>query len=164
MSKYNSRFEFNKEFCQSKSIKQSSFQVATSNVLVDRMKRSERDVIKEWLENIFKTWERTNDLAIKEFKLTQLNHESPAVENGGILRQNGGPTPAPVSNGGRNGGGGTQQGQEARDQDRLVSETSESRETQTWLTGPTPSSYSVSQTHSFGLLLSNIDIVQTPLG
>ena len=122
MSKYNSRLEFNKEFCQSKSIKQSSFQVATSNVLVDRMKRSERDVIKEWLENIFKTWERTNDLAIKEFKLTQLNHESPVVENGGILRQNGGPTPAPVSNGGgRNGGGGTQQGQEAGDQDRLVS-------------------------------------------
>ena len=114
------------EFCQSKSIKQSSFQVGTSNVLVDRMKRSERDVIKEWLENIFKTWERTNDLAIKEFKLTQLNHDSPAVENGGIVRQNGGPTPAPVSNGGRNGGGGTQQGQEARDQDRLVSPESQS--------------------------------------
>ena len=84
------------------------------------MKRSEREVIKEWLENIFKTWERTNDLSIKEFKLTQMNHDTPGalnVENGGILRINGGPAPAPVSN------GGTLQGPEARDQDRLVRDT-----------------------------------------
>ena len=61
-------------------------QVATSNVLVDKMKKSEKEVIKEWLENIFKTWEKTNDLEIKEFKLTQLKHDTSVlnVENGGL--------------------------------------------------------------------------------
>jgi len=60
--------------------------VATSNVLVDKMKKSEKEVIKEWLENIFKTWEKTNDLEIKEFKLTQLKHDTSVlnVENGGL--------------------------------------------------------------------------------
>ena len=43
------------------------------------MKKSEREVIKEWLENIFKTWEKTNDFQIKEFKLTQLKHEAPVL-------------------------------------------------------------------------------------
>ena len=59
----------------------------SSNVLVDKVKRSEKDVIKDWLVNIFKTWERTNDLEIKEFKLTQMKHDSNVInniENGGL--------------------------------------------------------------------------------
>ena len=59
------------------------FKVATSNVLVDKMRKSEREVIKEWLENIFKTWEKTNELQIKEFKLTQMKHERPLVNENG---------------------------------------------------------------------------------
>ena len=75
---------------------------STSNVLF-KVAKSEKDVIKDWLENIFKvgvlliiiliisisiisisimiiiiilqTWEKTNELQIREFKLTQLKHE-----------------------------------------------------------------------------------------
>ena len=91
-------------------------QVATSNVLVDRMKRSEREVIKDWLENIFKTWEKTNDLEIREFKLTQLEHDSP-VPGAGAGRANGGGVP---SNG--NGANGHQHSSQPTTQaDRLVS-------------------------------------------
>ena len=57
------------------------------------MKRSEREVIKDWLENIFKTWEKTNDLEIREFKLTQLEHDSP-VPGAGAGRANGGGVPS----------------------------------------------------------------------
>ena len=93
-------------------------QVATSNVLVDRMKRSEREVIKDWLENIFKTWEKTNDLEIREFKLTQLEHDSPVPGAGpGSGRANGGGVP---SNG--NGANGHQHSSQPTTQaDRLVS-------------------------------------------
>ena len=64
------------------------FKVATSNVLVDKMRKSEREVIKEWLENIFKTWEKTNELQIKEFKLTQMKHEKPLVNENGCAGNN----------------------------------------------------------------------------
>ena len=47
-------------------------QVASSNVLVEKMKKSEREVIQDWLENIFKTWEKTNDLEVTLFKFTPL--------------------------------------------------------------------------------------------
>ena len=40
------------------------YQMATSNVLVDKMK-SEKDVIKDWLENIFKV---RADLTLVEMK------------------------------------------------------------------------------------------------
>ena len=36
------------------------------------MKKSEREVIQDWLENIFKTWEKTNDLEVTLFKFTPL--------------------------------------------------------------------------------------------
>ena len=39
--------------------------MATSNVLVDKMKKSEKDVIKDWLENIFKV---RADLTLVEMK------------------------------------------------------------------------------------------------
>jgi hypothetical protein len=32
--------------------------------LAEKMKRSEREVIKEWFQNIFKAWEKTNDLEV----------------------------------------------------------------------------------------------------
>ena len=84
------------------------------------MKRSEREVIKDWLENIFKTWEKTNDLEIREFKLTQLEHDSPVPGAGagaGSGRANGGGVP---SNG--NGANGHQHsGQPTTQADRLVS-------------------------------------------
>ena len=87
-------------------------------MLVDRMKRSEREVIKDWLENIFKTWEKTNDLEIREFKLTQLEHDSPVpVPGAGAGRANGGGAP---SNG--NGANGHQHScQPTTQADRLVS-------------------------------------------
>ena len=62
------------------------FQVATSNVLVDKIPKSEKAVIKEWLQNIFKTWEKTNDIDIKEFKVTQLKHEN--TFESGLLNSN----------------------------------------------------------------------------
>ena len=86
----------------------------SSNVLVDKVKRSEKDVIKDWLVNIFKTWERTNDLEIKEFKLTQLKHESNVINN----IENGGLGHVRV-NGASNGQGGSHQ-QQDQDDDRLV--------------------------------------------
>ena len=80
---------------------------STSNVLF-KVAKSEKDVIKDWLENIFKvgvlliiiliisisiisisimiiiiilqTWEKTNELQIREFKLTQLKHETEETE------------------------------------------------------------------------------------
>lgn len=84
----------------------------SSNVLVDKVKRSEKDVIKDWLVNIFKTWERTNDLEIKEFKLTQMKHDSNVINN----IENGGLGHVRV-NGASNGQGASQHDQE---DDRLV--------------------------------------------
>ena len=73
------------------------------------MKRSEREVIKDWLENIFKTWEKTNDLEIREFKLTQLEHDSP-VPGAGAGRANGG---GGGGGAGQRGRGAQQRGQRA---------------------------------------------------
>jgi len=53
-------------------------------VLVEKMKKSEREVIQDWLENIFKSWEKTNDLEIRVFKFTPLKHEDLSlIRNGG---------------------------------------------------------------------------------
>ena len=58
-------------------------QVASSNVLVEKMKRSEREVIQDWLENIFKTWEKTNDLEVTLFKFTPLKRGDANLVSGG---------------------------------------------------------------------------------
>lgn len=48
------------------------------------MKKSEREVIQDWLENIFKTWEKTNDLEVTLFKFTPLKRgDANLVKNGG---------------------------------------------------------------------------------
>jgi len=58
--------------------------VASSNVLVEKMKKSEREVIQDWLENIFKSWEKTNDLEVTLFKFTPLKRgDASLVKNGG---------------------------------------------------------------------------------
>ena len=63
-------------------------------MLVEKMKKSEREVIQDWLENIFKSWEKTNDLEIRVFKFTPLKHEDLSlIRNGGpggILHLNNG--------------------------------------------------------------------------
>ena len=56
--------------------------MASSASKVDKMKRSEVEVIREWLEDIFKSWEKTNDLKIEDFKFDPLRSNS-AVTNGG---------------------------------------------------------------------------------
>ena len=58
------------------------------------MKKSEREVIQDWLENIFKSWEKTNDLEIRVFKFTPLKHEDAAA-----LIRNGGPGIVKMNNG-----------------------------------------------------------------
>ena len=65
-------------------------------MLVEKMKKSEREVIQDWLENIFKSWEKTNDLEIRVFKFTPLKHEDVA------LIRNGGPGILNLNNGGSN--------------------------------------------------------------
>ena len=42
-------------------------QVGSPDGLVEKMKRSEREVIKDWFQNIFKAWEKTNDLEVHCF-------------------------------------------------------------------------------------------------
>ena len=58
-------------------------QVASSNVLVEKMKKSEREVIQDWLENIFKSWEKTNDLEVTLFKFTPLKRGDASLVSGG---------------------------------------------------------------------------------
>ena len=60
-----------------------SLQVASSNVLVEKMKKSEREVIQDWLENIFKSWEKTNDLEVTLFKFTPLKRGDASLVSGG---------------------------------------------------------------------------------
>ena len=57
-------------------------QVASSNVLVEKMKKSEREVIQDWLENIFKSWEKTNDLEVTLFKFTPLKRGDASLVSG----------------------------------------------------------------------------------
>ena len=47
------------------------------------MKKSEREVIQDWLENIFKSWEKTNDLEVTLFKFTPLKRGDASLVSGG---------------------------------------------------------------------------------
>ena len=82
------------------------------------MKRSEREVIQDWLENIFKTWEKTNDLEVTLFKFTPLKRGDANLVSGGEKVVTGGngrnfafsgekrrPRPADDPGGGGTGGG-----------------------------------------------------------
>ena len=62
-------------------------QVASSNVLVEKMKKSEREVIQDWLENIFKSWEKTNDLEVTLFKFTPLKRGDASLVSGNDVHE-----------------------------------------------------------------------------
>ena len=51
-------------------------------MLVEKMKKSEREVIQDWLENIFKSWEKTNDLEVTLFKFTPLKRGDASLVSG----------------------------------------------------------------------------------
>ena len=93
-------------------------------MLVEKMKKSEREVIQDWLENIFKSWEKTNDLEIRVFKFTPLKHEDVTlIRNGGpgILNiNNGGKTACDSPSYGHNGGHVLNGQQDPGHEERLV--------------------------------------------
>ena len=84
------------------------------------MKKSEREVIQDWLENIFKTWEKTNDLEVTLFKFTPLKRKDANLVRrkwkvkgeGGFQVKNGGPGLQVIQGG---------QGQEGAGESPLVS-------------------------------------------
>ena len=55
--------------------------------MVEKMKKSEREVIQDWLENIFKSWEKTNDLEVTLFKFTPLKRGDASLVSGNDVHE-----------------------------------------------------------------------------
>jgi hypothetical protein len=47
--------------------------VGSPDDVAEKMKRTEREVLKDWFQNIFKAWEKTNDLEVGALNTVNLS-------------------------------------------------------------------------------------------